>query len=124
MRWSRRTIVIGTSAAAAAIALAVTLVLMLPAHHTPPAAPKPSPARLFSPFTGEPVTALGPVLGVKIDNLAPAAADRAHRRGHRLRPAGGGGRAYVIRWSRPGADGGTTFTTMSGQVMTFARGPV
>jgi hypothetical protein len=72
MRWSRRTIVIGTSAAAAAIALAVTLVLMLPAHHTPPAAPKPSPARLFSPFTGEPVTALGPVLGVKIDNLAPA----------------------------------------------------
>jgi hypothetical protein len=34
-----------------------------------------------------------------------------------------GGRAYRIRWSRPGADGGTTFTTMSGQVMTFARGP-
>ena len=34
-----------------------------------------------------------------------------------------GGRAYPIRWSRPSADGGTTFTTMSGQVMTFARGP-
>ena len=35
-----------------------------------------------------------------------------------------GGKAYPVRWSRPDADGGTTFTTMSGQVMTFARGPV
>jgi hypothetical protein len=35
-----------------------------------------------------------------------------------------GGRAYVIRWSRADADGGTTFTTASGQPMTFARGPV
>jgi len=71
MRWSRREIVIGTSVAAA-IALAVALVVLLPIHPTTPEAPKPSPARLFSPFTGEPVTALGPVLAVKIDNLAPA----------------------------------------------------
>jgi hypothetical protein len=35
-----------------------------------------------------------------------------------------GGTAYPVRWSRPDADGGTTFTTMSGRVMTFARGPV
>ncbi len=35
-----------------------------------------------------------------------------------------GGRAYSIRWSRPEADGGTAFTTLSGQPMTFARGPV
>jgi hypothetical protein len=35
-----------------------------------------------------------------------------------------GGRAYAIRWSRPDADGGTRFTTASGQPMTFARGPV
>jgi hypothetical protein len=35
-----------------------------------------------------------------------------------------GGRAYAARWSRPQADGGTTFTTASGQPMTFARGPV
>ena len=35
-----------------------------------------------------------------------------------------GGRAYSIRWSRPDADGGTTFTTLSGQPMTFTRGPV
>jgi hypothetical protein len=35
-----------------------------------------------------------------------------------------GGRAYQARWSRPSADGGTTFTASSGQPMTFARGPV
>ena len=35
-----------------------------------------------------------------------------------------GGQAYAVRWSRPGADSGTRFTTMSGQVMTFAPGPV
>jgi Protein of unknown function (DUF3048) N-terminal domain/Protein of unknown function (DUF3048) C-terminal domain len=34
------------------------------------------------------------------------------------------GKAYDIRWSRPDADGGTTFTTPSGQPMTFARGQV
>jgi hypothetical protein len=35
-----------------------------------------------------------------------------------------GGQAYDVRWSRPGADGGTRYTTDSGQPMTFARGPV
>jgi DUF3048 family protein len=34
------------------------------------------------------------------------------------------GEVYHARWSRPNADGGTTFTTESGQPMTFARGPV
>jgi Protein of unknown function (DUF3048) C-terminal domain len=34
------------------------------------------------------------------------------------------GRTWDIRWSRPKADGGTTFTTAGGQVMTFARGQV
>jgi len=34
------------------------------------------------------------------------------------------GHAYQAHWSRPTADGGTTFTTPSGQPMTFARGPV
>ena len=34
------------------------------------------------------------------------------------------GRAWPVRWSRPGAGSGTTFTTGSGQRMTFARGPV
>jgi len=35
-----------------------------------------------------------------------------------------GGKAYPVRWSRLDADGGTSFTTASGQAMTFARGPV
>jgi hypothetical protein len=34
-----------------------------------------------------------------------------------------GGQAYAIRWSRPDASGGTTFTTTTGSPMTFARGP-
>ena len=34
------------------------------------------------------------------------------------------GKAYHARWSRPRARDGTTFTTDSGQPMTFARGPV
>jgi Protein of unknown function (DUF3048) N-terminal domain/Protein of unknown function (DUF3048) C-terminal domain len=39
-----------------------------------PAGPatRPAPRQLFSPFTGEPVTSLGPVLAVKIDNAAQA----------------------------------------------------
>ena len=35
-----------------------------------------------------------------------------------------GGEAYAIRWSRPDASRGTTFSTASGLPMTFARGPV
>lgn len=35
-----------------------------------------------------------------------------------------GGRAYDSHWSRSDPDSGTTFTTTSGQPMTFARGPV
>jgi Protein of unknown function (DUF3048) N-terminal domain/Protein of unknown function (DUF3048) C-terminal domain len=34
------------------------------------------------------------------------------------------GKSWRVRWSRPNADGGTTFTTISGRPMTFARGPV
>jgi Protein of unknown function (DUF3048) N-terminal domain/Protein of unknown function (DUF3048) C-terminal domain len=34
------------------------------------------------------------------------------------------GEAYSARWSRPTADGGTTYTTAAGRPMTFARGPV
>jgi hypothetical protein len=34
------------------------------------------------------------------------------------------GKAYQAHWSRKNADGGTTFTTLSGQPMTFATGPV
>jgi DUF3048 family protein len=34
------------------------------------------------------------------------------------------GRAWSGHWSRPTANGGTTFTTASGRPMTFARGQV
>src|SRR6266516_6159677 len=34
------------------------------------------------------------------------------------------GRAWTARWSRPSADGGTTFTTASGRPATFAPGQV
>jgi Protein of unknown function (DUF3048) N-terminal domain/Protein of unknown function (DUF3048) C-terminal domain len=34
------------------------------------------------------------------------------------------GQAWTAHWSRPTANGGTTFTTASGQPMTFARGQV
>jgi len=73
MRWSVRKVMIATSAAAAAVGLAVSLVVVLGGPGTPPAAPAPGrSSQLYSPFTGEPVKALGPVLAVKIDNLAPA----------------------------------------------------
>ncbi len=68
----RRNIVIGASAAAA-IGLAATLVAVLPGRDAPPKpAPAGSPRSLFSPFTGEPASSPGPVLAVKIDNLAQA----------------------------------------------------
>ncbi len=34
------------------------------------------------------------------------------------------GHSYQARWSRPTADGGTTFTTATGQPMKFAPGPI
>jgi len=34
------------------------------------------------------------------------------------------GKAWTVHWSRPTFQGGTTFTTASGQRMTFKRGQV
>ena len=70
----QRVITISASAGAAAVALAIGLIVALTGSSAaPPAtAPPPSPARLLSPFTGEPVPALGPVLAVKIDNIKQA----------------------------------------------------
>ena len=69
----QRTITISVSAAAAALALAIGLIVALTGSSAPapPASPSP-PAGLVSPFTGEPVTALGPVLAMKIDNIKQA----------------------------------------------------
>jgi hypothetical protein len=79
---------IAAMSAVAALVLSGVLVLTLTgnaaparpvaaARHVAPPPPKPRPtphrpARLFSPFTGEPVRTLGRVLAVKIDNIVSA----------------------------------------------------
>ena len=68
----QRTIAISVSATAAALALAVGLIVALTGSSAPAPAASPSPAQLLSPFTGEPVAALGPVLAMKIDNVKDA----------------------------------------------------
>lgn len=70
MRWTRRRAVIGVSAAVVAVGLAVGLIVGLTGTSTPvtPTASN----QVYSPFTGEPVRSLGPVLAVKIDNVAQA----------------------------------------------------
>ena len=73
MRWPSRNVMIGVSAAAAAIGLVAAIIaVLMPGAPTPVRPASDIPRQLFSPFTGEPVPSLGPVLAVKIDNLAPA----------------------------------------------------
>lgn len=72
MRWPRRKVVIATSAAAVATGLAVALVVILSGPGAPEKLQPSTSHQLFSPFTGEPVGSLGPVLTVKIDNIAQA----------------------------------------------------
>jgi hypothetical protein len=85
MLWAaHRKALIAGAAAVAAVAVAVSLILVLsggrpkPAAHTVAAPPAPSPAPAakpascptkVSPFTGEPVKSMGPVLAAKIDNI-------------------------------------------------------
>jgi Protein of unknown function (DUF3048) N-terminal domain/Protein of unknown function (DUF3048) C-terminal domain len=71
MRWTRQRVIVGACVAVAAIGLAAALVIVLPGSGTP-ARSVPAGSSALSPFTGEPVSALGPVLAVKIDNLAQA----------------------------------------------------
>ena len=75
LNWTpRRVIAAALAAVGVAAAVAVGLVVT-GTSHPPAAAPSPSPSRagpLLSPFTGEPVAALGPVLAVKIDNIVYA----------------------------------------------------
>jgi Protein of unknown function (DUF3048) N-terminal domain/Protein of unknown function (DUF3048) C-terminal domain len=71
----QRVVAISASAGAAALALAIGLTIALTGSSAPPApasSPPASPARLLSPFTGEPVPALGTVVAVKIDNIKQA----------------------------------------------------
>ena len=73
MTWPRRNVMIGVSAAVAAIGLVTAIIaVLLPGPGTPVKPASDVPRQLVSPFTGEPVPSFGPVLAVKIDNLAPA----------------------------------------------------
>src|SRR6266567_7752065 len=71
MRLPCRKILSGAPAAAGAFGLAAALAAALLGGCAPARTPADSP-QLFSPFTGEPAASPGPVLAVKIDNLAPA----------------------------------------------------
>jgi Protein of unknown function (DUF3048) N-terminal domain len=67
--WAHKKAIAAVSAAVAVVGLAVGLFVAL--RPGPPAA-GPTPAvrpRLLSPFTGEPVASLGPVIAVKVDNI-------------------------------------------------------
>jgi len=81
MRWTRRSAIAAASASATAVIVAASIGLGLGLFNTGnphTAAPRPSPSpspkvsQLISPFTGEPVRSLGPVLAVKIDNIVYA----------------------------------------------------
>jgi hypothetical protein len=83
MRWSRRTILIWSTAAVLAVLTGGGVYLLVsgsgPAkvHHLARPRPTPTPTHkppgpLLSPFTGEPVRRLGPVLAMKIDNIVLA----------------------------------------------------
>ncbi len=76
MRLSRRNVVIGSCSAAAAAGVAAAAVLLTgnssPAKGHLPQRAAQAAVPLVSPFTGEPVRALGPVLAVKIDNIVLA----------------------------------------------------
>ena len=80
--WTRAKTIVSASAAVATAAAVAAGVVLIPGHAAPAARPpKPTPTptqvaarpyRLLSPFTGEPVKKLAPVLTVKIDNIVYA----------------------------------------------------
>jgi Protein of unknown function (DUF3048) N-terminal domain/Protein of unknown function (DUF3048) C-terminal domain len=74
--WYRRKSVWAVLGAALAVVVVVASILLLrgagPARPAPATVSPEARGPLVSPFTGEPVKSLGPVLAVKIDNLAAA----------------------------------------------------
>jgi hypothetical protein len=76
MRQHRRTIIIAVLGAVVACGVVVAALFVFRARPVPvsPAAQPSGPVHrpLTSPFTGEPVTSLGPALAVKIDNIVNA----------------------------------------------------
>jgi hypothetical protein len=84
LRRHPRAIAAGGAGLLAVVAGAIAALLLLTASPAPSARPAPEPtrqaagtasarpARLLSPFTGEPVSRLGPVIAVKVDNIVNA----------------------------------------------------
>ena len=74
MQWNRRKTVIALSAGVVSAVLAAALILVLGTSHVTVVTPSSGspPNQLVSPFTGEPVSRLGPVLAMKIDNIVLA----------------------------------------------------
>ena len=70
MRWAQHKWVIGAAAVVILAGVTGVLLVLRGGGQAPAAQPTPShPVQLRSPFTGEPVPALNPVLAVKIDNI-------------------------------------------------------
>ena len=76
MAWYRRRSVLVTMGAVVAVVVVVAGIFVFrgktPALPAPATTISPVAGQLYSPFTGEPVESLGPVLAVKIDNLNAA----------------------------------------------------
>ena len=69
---NRRRIIIVAGSVVAACALVLTGLLVFRPRMAPVTPVRPVAQQLVSPFTGEPVKSLGPVLAVKIDNIVNA----------------------------------------------------
>ena len=115
MAWYRRRSVLVGMGAAVAVALVVAGIFVFrvkaPARPAPVATISPVAGQLYSPFTGEPVTSLGPVLAVKIDNIVMA------------RPQTGLGRADIV-YVLPVEGGLTRFMAIFSSQFPPVIGPV
>jgi len=59
-----------------------------------------------------------------VEEVRPCSRTGRARHGRRTAPVLRDGKAWTAHWSRPRANGGTTFTTADGRPMTFAPGQV
>jgi len=115
MAWYRRKSVLAVLGAVVAVALVVAGIVVFagqgPGHPVPAGTISPVAGQLLSPFTGEPVESLGPVLAVKIDNLVLA------------RPQTGLGRADIV-YVLPVEGGLTRFLAVFSSRVPPVIGPV
>ena len=76
-RWTSKRAAAASLAAALVAVIGITVSLTSGSvpkkvHRPPPSPPRQPAVQLYSPFTGEPVSSLGPVIAVKIDNIVYA----------------------------------------------------